>query len=154
MSRWTERFLRALHEFHRMNSRFNQRGGPPLPPGEFFFLERLCDGPQRGGMNLSCLRDRDRMSPPAMSQMLGSLERKGLIERSMSKEDRRHTVVAVTPQGRAVVDEARRMLNVQMEQVIDRFGEDQAERLTELLESLNQVIADMVRDGKNEVKEP
>jgi MarR family transcriptional regulator, multiple antibiotic resistance protein MarR len=42
----------------------------------------------------------------SMSRMLDRLEKKGLIRRSRTREDRRKVIILVTPKGRALLDKA------------------------------------------------
>jgi DNA-binding MarR family transcriptional regulator len=48
------------------------------------------------------LVDRVHLSQSALSRLLGRLEREGLVERSMCREDRRGVWVALTDKGRAL----------------------------------------------------
>lgn len=97
-------FFRLLHNFKK----FRPKSLSPseLPSGEFFMLLRIqhsIDCPEqkiRGGVHVSGIQSGEDMSKPAVSQLLGSLERKGYIERNVDREDRRKVTVALTEKGK------------------------------------------------------
>lgn len=138
-----------------------------LPPGEFFLLERVhslsrggehgcpgCLGEGEQAVFVSDLHEKERMSLSAVSQLLSSLERKGLVERTMSRRDRRRIAVSITPEGQALLNRAKRMMDQWLSDLIARFGEDNTRELVALLEKLNSVIEQMRKERADEEVRP
>jgi DNA-binding MarR family transcriptional regulator len=71
---------------------------------EFFTLKLImeCEKNSESSTTKSIGEHFD-ISRPAVSQMLNSLERKGLIERSIDKDDRRQICVIATGRGKELV---------------------------------------------------
>jgi DNA-binding MarR family transcriptional regulator len=57
----------------------------------------------------SALAERERISPPSMNRTLNALEKAGFITRSPDPADARRVVVSITPSGRALITETRRL---------------------------------------------
>jgi DNA-binding MarR family transcriptional regulator len=76
------------------------------------------DGPER----LTALAAAAGVSQPAMTQLVGRLEREGLVVRLVDPEDARATLVDITDAGRAIRNELR---------------QSQHDRLSELLDTLS-----------------
>ena len=62
------------------------------------------------------------MSMPAVSQILRSLDEKGLIVRQMTREDRRKISLSLTNEGHAILNEVKAYYDEMMAQLIDRIG--------------------------------
>ncbi len=60
-----------------------------------------------GAMSPGELARRENVRPPAISPVLASLERQGLVERRPHPTDGRQSVIELTPTGAALVDEIR-----------------------------------------------
>jgi DNA-binding MarR family transcriptional regulator len=57
----------------------------------------------------SQLAERERVTPPSMNRTLNALEEAGLVGRTPDPDDARKVVVALTPEGAAVIAETRRL---------------------------------------------
>jgi DNA-binding MarR family transcriptional regulator len=55
------------------------------------------------------LADHEKVQPPSMTRVIAVLEERGLVMRSPHATDRRQVVLTVTEQGRAVVQQSRRL---------------------------------------------
>src|SRR6185437_4421943 len=77
-----------------------------------------CDGPTR----LTTLASSSGVSQPAMTQLVGRMEREGLVVRLIDPDDGRVTLVEITDDGHALRAE---------------LTQSQHERLAELLDTLN-----------------
>jgi DNA-binding MarR family transcriptional regulator len=87
-------------------------------------LARLTrDGPQR----LTDLADGEGLSQPGTTQLVGRLERDGLVRRTASTADRRGVLVAITDAGRALVERRRAERAAALHELLGRLdAEDQA----------------------------
>lgn len=133
----------TISKFKKMHSWM-----PPIPglsQGEFIMMHRLdhCNREKEPngepGVKISTLCSCMRVSMPAASQMLRSLENKEMIERVMAKSDHRVVYVNLTEKGRTLLDEAMQVFHKIMDQVMDEFGNENTEKLIELLNRLYNI---------------
>src|SRR5688500_18439341 len=78
----------------------------PLPSAErhtFTTLSVLHTLTHRGPMRLTALTTTEQITQPAVTQLVGRLERDGLVERRPDPDDRRAVIVQVTPAGARIV---------------------------------------------------
>lgn len=78
----------------------------PLTVRQYRILERVDAGVTSPGE----LADRARRRPPTISRSVDSLVRQGLLDRRPSQVDRRSVSLALTPEGRDLLFEARKTL--------------------------------------------
>ncbi len=84
--------------------------------------------------NVSSIVEQATVSPQAVSKILGALEHKGYIVRSLNPRNHRHTSVSLTPSGQEAYAASQRHLEHYLEAVINRIGK---ENLTEFLSQLH-----------------
>lgn len=87
------------------------------------------DAPARPGFIAHALQT----TPSALSQIMKSLEAKGLIQRTRVNADCRGVQVTLTPQGKAYVDEADAALNARWTDLFDYLGEEDVKDLARIL---------------------
>ncbi len=121
-----------------------------LPQGEFFMLHTIArcikekqDTEDDSGIKVSVLSLYLHMSKPAVSQMLNSLESKGLIERRVAKNDRRLVLVSLTADGNALMEENHKKLVETVDDLIQKFGESDTKTLISLLNKLYDILESM-----------
>ena len=73
------------------------------------------------------------VTPPSVTQLLNSLEGRGLIERHMDATDRRVIVVTLTRRGEDVTNEAEEAISAKMKGLMEHLGEQQSNQLADLL---------------------
>jgi len=130
------RFLRyghilssLLREF--LESSFLDQLSPySLSRSQFCFLKLIAGNSELQVCELArCLG----VSPAASSKNLDRLEELGLVVRETSSEDRRATLLSVSPEGRQLVDDFERLKASQLAPVIEELGEDKTEAFCDLL---------------------
>jgi DNA-binding MarR family transcriptional regulator len=84
------------------------------------------------------------VSRAAVSQMLGSLEKRGYIRREIDLDNRRKIIITLTEQGETAVDEAKKKWDVLMSRIITRFGEKDTRNFTRLLDRFTEVVDEAV----------
>lgn len=99
----------------------------------------------------SGLSDAVGISRPNVTRLLNSLQSKGLITRTMSEVDRRVMLVDLTPAGVEAVQKANCSLLRIADQLVLGLGEDDTERLIELLDKLS-VVYQQIRIETEAVK--
>ena len=85
----------------------------------------------------------------AVSQMLNSLEEKGFISRALSRENRRNTLVLLTPKGRELLGDEENEFNAKLDALIETMGRKDIEELIAIVERLTEVL-DSPADSRNE----
>jgi len=110
---------------------------------EFYLLhllERLDARTDGGEVFVSDIRASLQMSLPAVSQQLGNLERRGVIERNIAKDDRRKVAVRLTEEGNRLLRESRREAEDGIGRIVAELGEKDTEELIRLLGRLRDVF--------------
>lgn len=113
-----------MHELHHMSRFFfESRGGQH---------RILCILAQEGDMTQRALTERLGVRPGSASELMGKLERAGLIARTESAEDRRTADVRLTEAGRAALSEGKR----EKPDLFSALSDKEKDELIVLLEKL------------------
>jgi len=100
-------------------------------------LARLTrDGPQR----LTDLAAGEGLSQPGMTQLIGRLERDGLVRRTASTADRRGVLVAITGAGRALVERRRAERAAALHELLGRLDADDQAAIAGALPALARLV--------------
>jgi DNA-binding MarR family transcriptional regulator len=118
VSRWIERVL-AGHD-------------PPLTVAQYLTLQAISDGEVVGAE----LARRAAVSPAAVSQLLATLEREGLLSRQRLEDDRRRQPLVLTEQGAWALRSAQTALRERLAGLLADLPPPQADALARLLERL------------------
>jgi DNA-binding MarR family transcriptional regulator len=97
-------------------------------------LRRLAIGPR----TMRQLAAELATDAPYTTVVVGDLEKRGLVERTVHPADRRAKVVTVTPDGRAAAELAERILGEPPAPLLDLTGPE--------LESLDRIVASLLAD--------
>jgi DNA-binding MarR family transcriptional regulator len=84
------------------------------------------------------------VSKAAVSQMLGSLEKRGYIQRETDQDNRRKIIITLTKKGKTAVDKAGKNMDALMALIIARFGEHDSLKFVELLDRFAEVVDEVV----------
>lgn len=94
---------------------------------------------EAGPMDQSEIAKRACLQLPSLTRILGAMEAQHQITRETHPEDRRRTVVAITPVGAQIIaDNTRAFLEI-FDNIALRFGHARMEQLLDLLEDLHQL---------------
>ena len=134
-----QRLFAAACRLHSESRRL-AHGLSGVTAGEFMVLLHIQRMQGENGVRVSELSHHLRMSRPAISQILRSLEQKQLIVRETSKQDRRAVLVRMTEEGCARYRELTGRLTVRMDHVLEHFGSEKTEQLISLLNELTGIL--------------
>lgn len=107
---------------------------------------RLLAFSRSGSLPMGKMGARLMVHPAAVTNAIGKLEQRGLVQRSMSPADRRVVLAAITPAGRSLADEATDALN-QAEFGLPGLAPRQAAELTQALRSIRALVGDIDFSG-------
>jgi DNA-binding MarR family transcriptional regulator len=97
----------------------------------------LSNGPQR----ITALAQSERVSQPGMTQLVGRLEREGLVRRRSIGTDRRGVIVEATAAGREFVDSRRAERSVVFEQLLGQLDAHDQAAIAAALPALGRLVA-------------
>ncbi|MFG6504008.1 MarR family winged helix-turn-helix transcriptional regulator [Microbacterium sp. P05] len=113
-----------------------QRAVDSMSDGQFAVLAALK---MHGPHTLSELAARERVTAPSMNRTVNSLEEAQLLSRTPSDDDRRKIVVALTDEGRAVVEETARRRDAWLESALGEVSEPERETLARAAEIMRRM---------------
>ena len=89
-----------------------------------------------------CIRDRYlSITKAAVSQILSSLEKRGLLIRNTDPSNRRNLILTLTFAGKAVLEEKDMEVDTRIGEIIRALGEDEAKQLTYLITKMNGALS-------------
>jgi DNA-binding MarR family transcriptional regulator len=113
---------------------------------------RLLAFTRSGCLPMGKIGVRLMVHPAAVTNAVSRLELRGLVQRTMSPEDRRVVLAAITDEGRALAEEATAALNG-VEFGLPGLTREQAAEMTEMLRAVRAVVGDVATDaGGNEAQ--
>jgi DNA-binding MarR family transcriptional regulator len=99
---------------------------------------------------MSGLSSRHNISRPAISQMIGILEKKGLVERRVDGRDRRVVRISVTEAGEKTLKLANSEFERFLHRVVEKLGENDVNELIRLGTRLYRVLEELLRESRGE----
>jgi len=107
---------------------------------------------ETGGAWLSEMRDYLCVSKAAVSQMLGTLESRGLITRETDPENRRTIIVRLTTEGRETIKRFEQGFDGHIGMVIERVGEKDTRELIRLINRITDIIGEIADESEDEAE--
>lgn len=128
-----QKLLQALDQFHRAKWH-EQQTITGCKPSEIRVLFCIKNGAKAGApMKVSEISKQMHVTSPTITQLLNGLEPNGLVERQIDPEDRRSVGIRLTEKGERVTEQAWEGFLTALQGLIDYLGEEDSERLTDLL---------------------
>ena len=115
-----------------------QRAVDSMSDGQFAVLAALF---VHGEHTLGELADRERVSAPAMNRTVNCLQEADYLSRSADENDGRKVVIALTDEGRAVVDETARRRDAWVEEALEDLDPHERAVLVEAAEIMQRMAA-------------
>ncbi|RDU36703.1 MarR family transcriptional regulator [Neobacillus piezotolerans] len=116
-------------------------------PSEFKIMAVIKQGTNEGGggMKVSEISQRLHVTPPTVTQLINVLEKDGLVAREIDPNDRRSVNVRLTDKGDEVTEQARKAFRETFLGLIDYLGEEDSDKLAELLSKVNEYYLNINR---------
>jgi DNA-binding MarR family transcriptional regulator len=121
----------------RTARRLRQEAGTDLSPS---LSSALATIERHGPVTPSELAVRERIQRPTATRVLGRLAEQGLVARTPDPVDRRSSLVAVTPAGRALVLELRTRKTAYLARRIERLEPDERATLAQAAVILERLL--------------
>lgn len=99
-------------------------------------------------VGLPDVREYLSISKAAVSQMLGSLERKGYINRDIDKNNRRNIIVTLTHEGHEVLTNNYNEFNQRLDKIITHLGVDDVKQLIRIINSMIEIINELNNESE------
>ena len=81
----------------------------------------------------------ERIQPPSMTRVISALESRGLVERQEHASDKRQSVIAITDEGRDLVEAERVRRKAWLVGVLDTLSDEDRRTLREALPILERI---------------
>jgi DNA-binding MarR family transcriptional regulator len=88
------------------------------------------------------------VSKAAVSQILGSLEKRGYIRRAIDRDNRRKIIITLTKKGKSAVDKGQKHMDDLVASIIERFGEEDVRDFVRLLDRFAEVVDETVNKSR------
>jgi DNA-binding MarR family transcriptional regulator len=111
--------LRLRPVIARTSRRLRQEGGAELSPT---LTAALATVERHGPLTPSELAARERVRRPTVTRLVARLEADGLVARTAAPADGRSTLVAVTAEGRALLDQMRTRKDAYLARRLEALG--------------------------------
>ncbi|WP_066304817.1 MarR family winged helix-turn-helix transcriptional regulator [Bacillus sp. FJAT-29814] len=116
-------------------------------PSEFKVLATIqrVTAEKQSEMKVSEISHELQVTPPTVTQIINTLEKDGLVERTIDPADRRAVKIKLTPTGMKAVKEAKAAFTETFLGLIDYLGEKESEQLADLLTKVHHYFQDLNR---------
>jgi DNA-binding MarR family transcriptional regulator len=125
------------HTIVRVARRLRQEAGTELSPSLTAALSTI---ERHGPLTPSELASRERIQRPTVTRVVARLEEAGLIERTADLYDRRSSLLAATPAGRALLDELRTRKTAFLAERLDTLEPEERATLERAADILERVL--------------
>ena len=98
-----------------------------------------ADGPLSPGV----IAERLIVTAATMTSVVDTLERRGMVERTIDKADRRRQLVSITPAGREAVDAFLPQIVTLQTELMRSFTEDERAQLTSYLDRMREAQSEL-----------
>ena len=121
----------------RTNRRLRQEGGAGLSPTLSAALGTIG---RHGPLTPSELADRERVQRPTATRLLARLEAPGYVTRTPDPEDGRSSLVALTPAGRALLEQTRHRKDAYLARRLRTLSADERATLRRAADILERML--------------
>ena len=138
-SRDVELAVRLRLAITRTARRLRQEAGTDLGPSQ---LAALATIERHGPLTPSDLADRERVSRPTATRVLGRLVDSGLADRLPDPADGRSAIVTVTPRGRSLLRRLRQRKTAYLARRVRELPSEEVEALARAAAVLERILED------------
>ena len=145
-----EKIFQILQKFHKINIQKKPFG--ELPRSELMMLKKIkMNSTETDGVTISALSEMMMISKSAVSQTINTLEDKGYVQRSTTRNDRRLVYVQLTENGKQCLTKELQSFLQGLDAVFAEMGDADTRELLRLLTKLYSIASESrLHDQKNE----
>ena len=137
----TERFYTAIGDMRRYLMQSKPFEGITHSEMTILHMIEICDR-RSTRASTTWLSSRLGLTKSTVSQTLNSMEQKGWIRRSIDPDNRRQTLIDLTEAGKGKMEEVLQEGKIRIARVLEAMGQENAERLVEMIESFLVSVKD------------
>jgi DNA-binding MarR family transcriptional regulator len=121
----------------RTSRRLRQTSGPGLSPS---LTSALASIDSHGPLTPSELAARERVQRPTATRLVARLEELGVVQRAADPQDRRSSLLSVTPEGHALMEELRGRKTAYLAQRLEGLPDDERATLDRAAAILERIL--------------
>jgi DNA-binding MarR family transcriptional regulator len=137
-------FKKANYSISRFMSNTDQGGLSITELSAMYCIDQIDQDDGAGQTTHHAMHETLCVSKAAVSQILGSLEKRGYIRRSIDCDNRRKIIITLTKKGKSAVDKGQRHMDDLMAHIIERLGEEDVRNFVRLLDRFAEVVDETV----------
>lgn len=125
-----------------------------LSHSEFCLISIIKAHEEDGGVIVSDIVSEMKVTPPAVSRSLKSLEARGILERETNALNHRNTTVRLTKKGGEIFGSACKSFNEVMDSISGKIGDEKTELFCNVIKEITGIMSEYVasRDEKQAAK--
>ena len=135
----THKLMMALRQLHKAQWQQSTEGNKPSEMTLMLSIGRHMRF-KNEGPKVSEVSRYLGLTPPTVTQLINSLEAKGLVERQAEPTDRGVVRVLLTKQGKAVTRRAKAHMDTTLQKLVDYLGEEESNQLADLLQKVHTFV--------------
>jgi DNA-binding MarR family transcriptional regulator len=146
----SNRLMKAFFKFNR--TRWHNAPASGLSQVETDILENVARAERHGkALRVADISLMLRVSSPTVTQHLNSLEERGYVLKTQSKEDKRNVWITLTDKGTEALSSHYIRLGQDFGEFVDHIGPDASEEMIDLIMRSNEFFnkKSLLRDGEN-----
>lgn len=150
------RLLTSCLNMRRQLSKIISDGN--LSHGEYLVLRNIqmpnplySVGDSKANLKAADLSELMDLSRPSITRILNGLEQRGLILRSIDKNDRRSVVIELTEKGSEALRNANKAILNVAGKLVESLGDSDTEKLIELMDKLTGIYKSMLEYKESEI---
>jgi DNA-binding MarR family transcriptional regulator len=132
----TDMAVRLRLSATRLARRLRQQSNVGLTPSQ---LSALSSIDRFGPVPLGVLAEHEGVAPPTVTKIVKALEADELVTRQVDDDDRRFSLVVVTPAGRQLIEDTRRRRDAWLAVRLRELDADQRARVAAALDVLEEL---------------
>ena len=121
----------------RIGRQLRKRGSSGLTPSQASALSVL---ERRGAVSLGELARLEQVGKSTVTRLVAKLERQGLLDRHVNAQDRRSTVVELTPHGRVLMADSHRRSDLHLSEQVAGLTPEERDLLQAALPVLERLV--------------
>lgn len=122
----------AMKQLHKAQWQKGVEGHKPSEMTLMIIIAKWTDSAEEG-LKVSEISRLLGFTPPTITQLINSLETKGMVERHADPSDRRVVRVKLTERGKELTRKAKKHRDARLDALVQYLGEQESTQLAELL---------------------